>query len=84
MIFDVIKSLAMSHAASRKVNGLSALVQMKRKQFLGNALKELETKSNIENRYECKGLRMRQLQRKINPSNYRTKEEKDKRPQSAE
>ena len=48
----------MPHAACRNINGLSAMVQMKRELFLGITLVEPKPNPKIKNRYECKGRRL--------------------------
>ena len=79
--WNLAKSLAISHAARRNLNILSAMAQMKRKLLLGTALVEPKWKPKIENRYKWKG---KELRCKIHYEICTTKDEKDKFPQSKE
>ena len=79
--WNLAKSLALPHVSRRNVNGLSGMVQLKIKLFLGNALVVPVPLPKIERRFESTGARKRCS---IHMANCNTKQEKDNIPKSTE
>ena len=71
------KALVLVCACWQKLDGLTSIIELKIKIFLGIALKVTESAQNFENRYQCTDKRKRG---KVQENNCQSKSEKDNIP----